>query len=109
MPLEKLTRGRIIEALNLLGQLAEEEGISLELCIYGGSALMLAYGVRERTKDVDAIARPSEPALRLAKRVAERLHLDPDWLNDNVKRFISDSGTFAPLEIQQLEAAAHRR
>jgi hypothetical protein len=35
VPVEKLTRARIIEALNLLGQLAAEENLTLELCIYG--------------------------------------------------------------------------
>ena len=42
MPLEKLTRARLVEALNLLGQLAEQEGVTLELCLYGGAAMMLA-------------------------------------------------------------------
>ena len=32
--------------LSLLGQLAEQEGVTLELCLYGGSAMMLAYGAR---------------------------------------------------------------
>jgi hypothetical protein len=40
MPLEKLTRARITEALNLLGQLAEAEGVTLELCLYRGTAMM---------------------------------------------------------------------
>ena len=108
MPLEKLTRARVVEALNLLGELAAEENVSLELCIYGGSALMLAYDQRETTKDVDAIARPSEVVGRLSAIVAERLGLDERGLNDDVKRFISHEGTFTPLQIQELEAAANR-
>ena len=43
MPLENLIRARIIGALNLLGLRAQQEGVELELCIYGGSAMMLAY------------------------------------------------------------------
>lgn len=108
MPLEKLTRARVVEALNLLGQLAAEEQVALELCIYGGSAMMLAYGSRESTKDVDAMARPSEVAERLARRVAGQLGLHESWLNNDVRRFVSDLGTFAPLQIQELEAAAQR-
>ena len=34
MPLERLTRARLIAALNLLGSLAEQENLTLELCIY---------------------------------------------------------------------------
>jgi hypothetical protein len=33
MPLEPLTRQRIVQALNLLGRLAEQEGVQIELCI----------------------------------------------------------------------------
>src|SRR5947207_8221944 len=106
MPLENLTRSRIVEALNLLGQKAEQERIELEVCIYGGSAMLLAYGSRETTKDVDAIVRPSELARRMVREVAERLGLHEGWLNDDVKRFVSDSGTFAPLQIEELETAA---
>jgi hypothetical protein len=109
MPLEKLTRARVVEALNLLGELAEQEEVTLELCIYGGSAIMLAYGARETTKDIDVIAKPSEVAQRLAQRVAERLGLHESWLNSDVRRFVSLDGTFAPLEIQELESAGRRR
>jgi Nucleotidyltransferase of unknown function (DUF6036) len=109
MPLEKLTRSRLVEALNLLGELAEQEQVTLELCLFGGSAMMLAYSARETTKDVDVIARPSEVALRLAAAVAQRLNLDESWMNNDVQRFVSDRGTFAPLQIQELESAAKRR
>src|SRR5256885_11822275 len=80
VPVDKLTRARVIEALNLLGKLAGEENLTLELCIYGGSAMMLAYGARDATKDVDVVAKPSEAAHRLAQAVAERLSLQPGWL-----------------------------
>src|SRR5689334_506321 len=103
MPLEKLTRARVIEALNLLGELAEQEQVMLELCIYGGSAMMLAYGAREVTKDVDVVAKPADVAERLSRRVAEQLGLTEAWLNSDVRRFVSNQGTFAPLEIQDLE------
>src|SRR5207247_4200355 len=108
MPFEKLTRARVIEALNLLGERALQEQVVLELCIYGGSAMMLAYNARDATRDIDAIVRPSEPGQRLAKAVAEELGLDESWLNDKVRLFVSDSGTFAPLEIQEREVSARR-
>jgi hypothetical protein len=106
MPLEKLTRARIVHALNLLGELAEKEGVTLELCIYGGSAMMLAYGARDGTKDVDATVQPGEVGARLAQQIAEQLGLDESWLNDDIRKFLSDRGTFAPLEIQELESSA---
>ncbi len=109
VPLEKLSRARILEALNLLGRLAEQEGVTLELCLYGGAALMLAYGARDSTKDLDVIAHPSDVTARLAQSVAADLGLDESWLNDSVRQFVSDLGTFAPLEIHDLEATAKQR
>ena len=106
MPMEKLTRERVVQALSLLGQKAAEAKVELEMCIYGGSAMMLAYSSRESTKDIDAIVKPSDIALRLAKEVAKQLGLHEGWLNDDVKRFVSDLGTFAPLQIAELEGAA---
>jgi hypothetical protein len=38
--------------------------------------------------------------------VAKQLGLHEGWLNDDVKRFVSDLGTFAPLQIAELEGAA---
>ena len=70
---------------------------------------MLAYGSRESTKDVDAVVKPSGIAQRLVREVAEELDLHPSWLNDDVKRFLSEAGSFAPLQIQALEDAAKRR
>jgi hypothetical protein len=109
MPLERLTRDRLIEALNLLGTLAEQEDVTLELCIYGGGAMMLAYSAREATKDLDVLAKPSATALRLSGIVAQRLGLDEGWLNSDVSQFVSIDGTYAPLEIEGLEAAARKR
>jgi hypothetical protein len=109
VPLEKLSRARIVEALNLLGRLAEKEGATLELCLYGGAAFMLAYGARDTTKDLDVVAKPSDVTARLAQAVADALGLDRSWLNEGVKQFVSDLGTFAPLEIHELESAAKQR
>jgi len=109
VPLEKLSRARILEALNLLGRLAEQAGVTLELCLYGGGTMMLAYGARDSTKDLDVIARPSDVTTQLARTVADELGLDESWLNDGVRQFISDHGTFAPLEIHDLETAAKQR
>lgn len=76
-----------MHALTRLGELAEAAGLKLELCIYGGAAMMLAYDSRAITKDVDAVIRPSREGLQLARVVARELELPDDWLNDQVKMF----------------------
>lgn len=97
-----------MEGLNLLGHLAAEEGVVLEVCLYGGAAMMLAYNARETTFDVDALVRPREVGERLVLRVAQQLGLPDDWLNDGVAKFTSIVGTYAPLRVQELESKAAR-
>jgi hypothetical protein len=89
MPLKKLTKTEIVAALARLSELAQGEGVRLEMTLYGGAVMMLAYGAREITKDVDAIVRPPEVARRLVRRVAAERGLHEEWLNDDVKQFVS--------------------
>ncbi|MEM7791488.1 MAG: DUF6036 family nucleotidyltransferase [Verrucomicrobiota bacterium] len=84
--MNKLT---ILDALKRLGELAQAEGIRLEVSIYGGAAFLLAYNSREATKDIDAILKPREEGEKLVAQVARELELPEDWLNSNVAQFVS--------------------
>ena len=68
----------ILEALKHLGELAQAEGIRLEISIYGGAAFVLAYNSREATKDIDAIFHPKESGERLIAQVSRDLNLPED-------------------------------
>ncbi len=89
----------VLKAMKRLGELASEEGLHLECCIYGGALMMLAYNARTSTKDVDAVLCPRDPALRLADRVAKEMNLPRHWLNDQVRTFLAPSGQFQELPI----------
>jgi hypothetical protein len=101
VPYEFLNRARIIHALRRLGELACEQGTTLEVSLYGGAVFTLVYGSREATKDVDAVVRQSEIAEILAARVARELSLPDDWLNDHVKQFLAEKE--AKRELPQSE------
>jgi hypothetical protein len=90
VPYEPLSRKQITQALRRLGELAREQKITLEISLYGGAVFALVYGSREATKDVDAVVRQSEIGKTLAAKVATELGLPEDWLNDNVKQFLSE-------------------
>jgi len=85
-------RATLETALQMLGEIALSEGKTVEISIYGGSALMLTFDWRIATRDVDAVFEADKQAVRrLAKLVADRMDLDPDWINDGVKVFLSAS------------------
>lgn len=104
MPIEKMTRSRMIQALKLLADLAEKEHLHLELCIYGGSALMLVYNCRDSSKDIDVIMRPRDKALKLAEKVAEILNLHEDWLNDDVKMYLGEKPALRQLVLDEVNS-----
>jgi hypothetical protein len=63
-----------------------------ELYLVGGAVMCLAYGARAASRDVDAAFRPSALVRQAAARVAQRVGLELNWLNDWVKGFMSTQG-----------------
>jgi hypothetical protein len=88
-------RQSLEQAFSELGRRAHAEGKTIEIAIYGGSALILTYDWRVATRDVDAVFEADRQTVRrLAAEIAEDICWDRDWLNNGVKRFLSaaDSG-----------------
>lgn len=56
-----------------MGEMADLEGIMLEVCLYGGALMMLVYDARAMTKDVDAIIHPSREGRKLSEKVARQV------------------------------------
>lgn len=83
-------RGVLEAALHELGRRASAEGTTIEIAIYGGSALMLTYPWRAATRDVDAVFEADRATVRrLASDIADEKGWDRNWLNDGVKGFLS--------------------
>ncbi len=108
MPLKKLTKTEVLAALSRLSELAQEDGVRLEMTLYGGAVMMLAYDARDVTKDVDAIVHPPEVARRLVARVAVERDLHDAWLNDDVKQFVSTVETKNELPLEGVSRAGLR-
>jgi len=67
-----LSRQNILHGLNRLDAVARAEGILVDLAVYGGAALALAFDLRMATKDVDAVVRGKPEFLRRAvKQIAD--------------------------------------
>ena len=70
----------------------------------GGAVMCLAFNARASTRDVDALFRPSVEVLDAALRVASKQKVPETWLNDAVKGYVSDHGSFeAFLELSNLK------
>ncbi len=93
MPLKNLTKADILAGLTRLSELAQKENVILEISLYGGALMLLAYDSRQTTKDVDAIIHPPAIGRRLAAKVAQEMRWHDEWLNDDVRFFVSTAET----------------
>jgi hypothetical protein len=99
------------ELLHALEELDQELGIldvRGEVFIVGGAAMAIAYDTRRATTDIDAVFVPSSEVSTAASRVAGKLNLEPDWLNDGAKAFMpgEDKNQIGVYEGQHLSVAA---
>jgi hypothetical protein len=84
---DRLSRAQIVDALEAVANELAPTTAPRELIVVGGAALVLLYDVRASTKDVD-VAAADPDVLAAGKRVASRLGLPDDWLNDAAKGYL---------------------
>ena len=85
-----LEKTDILRGLRKLDKKAKAAGVVIDLSIYGGAALALAFNIRQATRDVDAVVRGCPKFLRdVVKTIADEEAWNEDWLNDGVKGFVS--------------------
>jgi len=97
----RLTKKDVFAALKALNERLAEAGIKAEICLYGGTSMMLAFNARLSTKDVDAVFKPKGIIRKLAEGIADDLGLEKGWLNDGVKGFLSEKGKFTGKGLRQ--------
>lgn len=84
-----LNRDAILHALKTLSDELGRAGVTGEVCLFGGTVMVLAYSARLATKDVDALFQPAPLIRRFAQQIGAAQGLPTDWLNDGVKGFVS--------------------
>jgi len=83
-------RSTLEHALTELGQRAFAAGRTVEIVLYGGSALLLTLNRQINTGDVDAVFEGNKDFIKkLAAEMAEEFGWNENWLNDGVKGWLS--------------------
>jgi len=98
-----LDRETITRALRRLSELLRERGAMGEICLFGGTAMVLAFNARERTKDVDAVFQPPQLIRELADIVQAELRLPGGWINDAVKGYLAPDLKPVAYDLPQFE------
>jgi hypothetical protein len=84
-----LSKEAILKALQDLSDGLAAQNVKGELCLFGGTVMVLAFAARLSTKDVDAVFQPTRTIRNLAESIGEANQLPKGWLNDGVKGFLS--------------------
>jgi hypothetical protein len=84
-----LARDQIVRALDRLAGILRERETQGEICLLGGTVMVLAFNARPATRDVDAIFEPADLIREAAAVVQREQGLPEAWLNDGAKGFLS--------------------
>lgn len=89
-PEPEMTAEHMREYLGDVGERLLAVGVSGEIVLAGGAAMVLALHARGGSRDIDAVFTREPEAIReAAAAVAEARGLPMTWLNDHVKAFIA--------------------
>ena len=92
-----LDASQIRECFTQLNEELRREGHQGEIGIVGGAVMCLVYNARKATRDVDAVFEPSHIIRRAASKLAKKLGLPEDWLNDGAKGFLTSQFQREPV------------
>lgn len=87
-----LDRDKLLDAFDQIGRTAASAGTTLQIAVYGGSALMLASNFRFSTEDADVspLENPWPEWLRRAvDEITDKNGWATDWFNDGVAFHLS--------------------
>ena len=102
-----LTRERIRKLFEALNEELRARTVTGEIGLCGGAVMCLVFNARESTKDVVAIFSPTSVLREAARKVARRLKVPEDWLNDAAKGFfLADPPRQTVMELSNLRVWA---
>jgi hypothetical protein len=100
----QMTEGRILQAFRRLSELLKERDIQGEICLLGGTVMVLAFKARPSTKDVDAIFHPTQVIRELSHIIRKEQELPENWINDAAKGYVSAEHEVINGDLPQFES-----
>ena len=82
---ELLDRDALVDLLSDLAGRLDARGVTLEIYVVGGTAMVLAYDRDRLTRDIDATWDTAIDVSREVNAIATERGLPRDWLNDRVR------------------------
>ena len=101
--MNNLDRERIVSALEELSRRLGKRGVRGEVCIFGGSAMILAFQSRQSTRDIDAVFAPAAIVRQIAEEIGRENGYADGWFNDGVKGFVSERHATTSSGLPQFE------
>jgi hypothetical protein len=92
------TKTQLEQFLSNLNRELRKNGVTGEICIVGGAAMVLGFGSRTSTQDIDALVISPSTIREAIQRVANAAAIPNSWLNDGAKGFASST----PVELKEL-------
>lgn len=96
---QELDRAGAMSLLVELGRRLGARGVTGDIRLVGGVAVMLTGSDRRTTYDVDASYAPKADVELVAREMAEELGLPADWLNDRAHAFIPDGADWVDVDL----------
>jgi hypothetical protein len=98
--MQSLSKQDILNALQELATELQREGLQARVHILGGAAMVLLFNARQSTRDIDVVI-PDEEQRRVVwiagNKIAGRLNLPIDWINDAAKGYLNGLSEGQPV------------
>lgn len=86
-------RDSVRHALEALNEELQRRRVRADIHLVGEAAMLLAYGERPATRDLDGVWEPDTPVREAAWAVARRLGLPKNWLSNQARVYLSSRAT----------------
>ncbi len=86
-------RERLVAAIHALNTECVGAGLLLEICVWDGIEMLLAFDATTGSRDLGGVFRPATELAEAARSVAMRNNLPADWLERGVTKTLLDHGS----------------